>query len=133
MSHSGFDDILQIFSANNSPEDLLLAGLQGIISAQITMKREALKMNQKEFASFMGVSQGLVSRWEKGECNFTLSSLIHIASKLGLEIQCPFKLPAPPVYYTNTDKVVSIGNPDNPYAASSYAEPSEYATVAVAR
>ena len=129
MSHSGFDDILQLFSANNSPEDLLLAGLQGIISAQITMKREALKMNQKEFASFMGVSQGLVSRWEKGECNFTLRSLIHIASKLGLEIQCPFKLSSPPVYYSNTDKVVQIGNPDNPYAASSYAEPSEYATV----
>jgi len=48
-------------------------------------------MNRKQFAEFMGVSQGLVSRWERGETNFTLETLVNIASKLGLEMQSPIK------------------------------------------
>lgn len=32
----------------------------------------------------MNVSQGMVSRWENGDCNFTLSTLCYICDKLSL-------------------------------------------------
>ena len=39
----------------------------------------------------MGVTQATVSKWESGDTNFTLSTLVHIASKLGLKMQTPFE------------------------------------------
>ena len=39
----------------------------------------------------MGVKQSLVSRWESGECNYTINTLIDIADALGLSVQCPLK------------------------------------------
>ncbi|CBK75268.1 Helix-turn-helix [Butyrivibrio fibrisolvens 16/4] len=42
-------------------------------------------MTQKEFADFMGVTQGMVSKWESREYNFTIKSLNEICAKLGLE------------------------------------------------
>jgi transcriptional regulator with XRE-family HTH domain len=77
-------------SENLNDEELLLAALQGLIAAEISKKRIALGLNQKEFAEKMGVSQGLVSRWENGDSNFTLGTLVSIAIKLGIEMQCPF-------------------------------------------
>ena len=42
-------------------------------------------MNQKQFASFMGVSQAMISKWESGEYNFTINTLNEICDKLGLD------------------------------------------------
>lgn len=58
-----------------------------VISAKIEMKRNELGMNQKEFAKMMGVSQGMVSKWESGEYNFTIATLKDICSKLDLEFE----------------------------------------------
>lgn len=55
------------------------------ISAAIELRRKSLGMNQKQFASFMGVSQAMVSKWESGEYNFTINTLNEICYKLGLE------------------------------------------------
>lgn len=55
------------------------------ISASIELRRKDLGMNQKQFASFMGVSQAMVSKWESGEYNFTINTLNEICSRLGLE------------------------------------------------
>ena len=38
---------------------------------------------QKDLAEKMGVKQSLVSRWESGECNYTINTLIDIADALG--------------------------------------------------
>ena len=54
------------------------------ISSKIEMKRNELGMNQKEFARMMNVSQGMVSKWESGEYNFTITTLKEICDKLGL-------------------------------------------------
>jgi transcriptional regulator with XRE-family HTH domain len=54
------------------------------ISAKITKHRLDMRMTQKEFANYMGVSQGMVSKWESGEYNFSIKSLNEICSKLGL-------------------------------------------------
>lgn len=91
--------LLLSLSEGFSSEELCLAGLQAAIAAEISMKRQEMGMNQSQFAKFMGVSQGLVSKWESGEANFTLSSLVNIASKLDFEIQCPFVINPAPVYY----------------------------------
>jgi len=54
------------------------------ISAKIELARLDRGMTQKEFADFMGVTQGMVSKWESREYNFTIKSLNEICEKLGL-------------------------------------------------
>lgn len=56
------------------------------ISAKIERCRLDLGMTQKEFADYMGVSQGMVSKWESREYNFTIRSLNEISEKLGLHV-----------------------------------------------
>lgn len=58
-----------------------------MIAAKIEMKRNELGMNQKEFAKMMNVSQGMVSKWESGEYNFTVTTLKEICEKLGMEFE----------------------------------------------
>jgi transcriptional regulator with XRE-family HTH domain len=45
----------------------------------------ATDLRKKQFAEFMGVSQAMVSKWECGEYNFTINTLIEICDKLGME------------------------------------------------
>lgn len=56
------------------------------ISAKIERSRLDLGMTQKEFADYMGVTQGMVSKWESREYNFTIKSLNEICQKLGLSL-----------------------------------------------
>jgi transcriptional regulator with XRE-family HTH domain len=55
------------------------------ISAMIERHRKELGMNQKQFAEYMGVSQGMVSKWESGEYNFTIETLNEICGKINLK------------------------------------------------
>lgn len=43
-------------------------------------------MTQEEFAQYLGVSQGMVSRWENRDYNFTVKSLNDICRKLNLSL-----------------------------------------------
>lgn len=56
------------------------------ISAQIERCRLDMEMTQEEFAQYMGVSQGMVSRWENRDYNFTVKSLNDICQKLNLSL-----------------------------------------------
>lgn len=85
-----------------------LASLQAMIAAEISMRRQELNLSQKELAAALGVSQGLVSRWEKGDVNFTLSTLVSIASVLGLELQSPIQ-PSPIKHYPTGGSDVPAG------------------------
>lgn len=58
-----------------------------IISAKIEEKRHSLGLNQKEFAKMMNVTQGMISKWESGEYNFTITMLEKICSKLDLDFK----------------------------------------------
>lgn len=55
------------------------------IGARIREKREAANLKQKDLGVAIGVSEGQVSRYEKGETKITNATLIAIAHKL----KCP--------------------------------------------
>lgn len=67
-----------------SEEDVKATVELAKISAQIERQRLNLKMTQKEFADYMGVSQGMVSKWESREYNFTVNTLNNICERLGM-------------------------------------------------
>lgn len=85
-------DIRELLSAIGDgieAEELYLAGIQGLIAAEISMERQKRGISQKELAEKLNVTQALVSRWENGGVNFTLSTLVKIACALDLELQSP--------------------------------------------
>ena len=63
------------------------------ISARIERCRIELGMTQKEFAEYMGVSQGMISKWESREYNFTIRTLNEICHKLNLTLEVFFERP----------------------------------------
>ena len=65
---------------NMSKTDIKSTVALARISATIERKRLDKEMTQKEFADFMGVTQGMVSEWE------TIRSLNEICEKLGLNL-----------------------------------------------
>ena len=56
------------------------------ISAQIERSRLEQGMTQQDFAKYMGVSQGMISKWESREYNFTIKTLNEICEKINLEL-----------------------------------------------
>lgn len=92
-------DLLAALSDSLTSEQLQLSILQGQIAAEISMRRQALGLSQKELAEKLGVTQSLVSRWERAESNFNLSTIVKISSALGLRLQSPV-VPSPVKSYT---------------------------------
>jgi transcriptional regulator with XRE-family HTH domain len=56
-----------------------------IISAKIQLKRIENGLSQQEFALLFGVTQGMISKWESGEYNFSVNTLTEICEKLKME------------------------------------------------
>ena len=83
----GMKDLLEIFENDLSLEDVVAAKLLGEISAAIAKKRIDMNMTQKEFAAYLNVSQGMVSRWEGSTYNYTIRTLVEIFSKLDLSVE----------------------------------------------
>lgn len=59
---------------------------KGKVAAAILNKRYELNMNQTQFAAYMKVSQGMISKWENGDYNFTIATLQEICEKLNLQL-----------------------------------------------
>ena len=57
----------------------------------IKHERMARNMTQKEFAEFLHVKQAQISKWESGDCNFTMSTLYFICDKLDLDLNIDIK------------------------------------------
>lgn len=57
------------------------------VSANILKQRIQSGKTQKEFAKYMGVTQGMVSKWESGNYNFTIKSIADIFEKLDMEFK----------------------------------------------
>ena len=56
------------------------------ISACIEKSRLNMGMTQKEFAEYMGVTQGMVSKWESRDYNFTIKTLNEICEKINTNL-----------------------------------------------
>ena len=61
------------------------------ISKALYKKRKQMNMSQNEFAKFMNVSQGMVSKWESRGYNFTIESLCEIFEKSGVDFNLEIK------------------------------------------
>lgn len=84
MSNQGRSEIFSSLFQDLTDVDIKASDLKFKISKAIYRKRKELNMSQKEFAEFMNVSQGMVSKWESFEYNFTIESIVEICCKLDL-------------------------------------------------
>lgn len=87
---NNMNELLKLFYEKVSPEDMLYAKLSAHITSQITRQRINRKMNQRQFADFLGCTQAYISKLENGNCNFTLGKLCELAVKLDLDISVDF-------------------------------------------
>jgi DNA-binding transcriptional regulator YiaG len=60
-----------------------------MIAVSIQQQRLLLGLTQKELAERLGLSQAMISKWENGEENFTVATLVKISSALELTICNP--------------------------------------------
>lgn len=110
MSKNKAADFFLSLGENLSDETFQLSIFQGLIAAEISMRRQELGLSQQQLADKLGVSQTLVSRWETGDVNFTLSTLVKISLALGLQMQSPIA-PRPPLRYSeHGDKIISFSS-----------------------
>lgn len=82
-------DLVEAVAKNMSAVDLAQTTLHIEISHMIRNARKKLDLSQQALAKKMGVKQSMVSRWESGECNYTIDTLVEIADALRLSVQCP--------------------------------------------
>lgn len=107
-------DVIGLFEDSLSQADIISATIQSKICTAILNERISRGLNQKEFAELLNVSQGMVSRWESSDYNFTINTVAKIAEKLNLIFDITI-LPDPDyqgreVYHRNTSKVINIAD-----------------------
>jgi len=61
------------------------------VAVIIQRQRKTKGYTQMDLAQKLGVSQAMVSRWENGEENITLATLVKIASALDIELYNPLE------------------------------------------
>ena len=83
MKPKTMQDYFQQAQAYITKADLYSSKVMADISVALIHKRLSLNMSQKEFAKLMGVSQGMISKWESGAYNFTVNAIAEIAEKIG--------------------------------------------------
>lgn len=74
-----------------SQEEIKTAKCIAQIAASIQRQRKAKGYTQKELAERLGVSQVMVSRWENGEENITITTLVKISTALDMDIYNPLE------------------------------------------
>lgn len=82
-------DLVEVLTQSMSALETAKTALHIELSQIIREARKQLNLSQKELAEKMGVKQSMVSRWESGECNYTIDTLVEIADALKLSVQCP--------------------------------------------
>lgn len=63
---------------------LMTMKILALLSATIEIEQSNRKMNNKEFAKYMGISKHTLSKWKSGKYNFSISELVYIFDKLEL-------------------------------------------------
>ena len=80
------DEMILLREDNPQACEELQKQLKTQVSEMLIKKRMELKMSQAEFAKCFGTAQSQISRWENGECNFSLRQIAVIAYKLDYNI-----------------------------------------------
>lgn len=101
MKTSGLDSLFELLSESLSNAEIKTASVISDISFAILKERIKKNMSQSEFAKFMGVSQGMVSKWESGDYNFTIKSISEIFDKLDLDFDFNIKYDNTEINYDN--------------------------------
>ena len=83
------ENLVEELAQPMSTADIAELTIQLQIGKTVKEARKAKHLTQTAFAKVMGVTQSMVSRWESGDCNFTLHTLISIGEVLGLSIRNP--------------------------------------------
>lgn len=114
--------LLDALTRKLSDNELLMASLQADIAAAIAERRVELKLSQKDLANKLNVSQSMISKIEKGDCNYQLQTLVNIALALNIAMRSPFvnKASASRVYRNNIIAFpASSWSGSRPYSPSS--------------
>ena len=82
--------MFEFMSSYISKSDIYASEAIAKISAFILKKRLDFGMSQREFALKMGVSQGMVSKWESASYNFTIENIAQICEKIGVVFNIEF-------------------------------------------
>ena len=85
------NDLINSLSESLSYGDVLAGEQLAKISSAIVKARIEKDMTQTEFAEYMGVSQGMVSKWESEDYNFTIEALASICEKLDWDMNVELK------------------------------------------
>lgn len=101
MKTSGLDSLFELLSESLSNAEIKTASVISDISFAISKERIKKNMSQSKFAKFMGVSQGMVSKWESGDYNFTIKSISEIFDKLDLDFDFNIKYDNTEINYDN--------------------------------
>lgn len=104
------EELLKIFEDNMTEAELLSSYLLGKISSAIIQARIDMGMTQKEFAKFLGFSQGRVSKMESGECNYSIEALSNLAVKLKFNFDIVFNKSIKPICYHKATVDISNDN-----------------------
>lgn len=88
---SKMEKLIKALAEQVTESDLIASEQLARISATIAKCRIDMEMNQQEFAAYLGVSQGMVSKWESENYNFTIETLAKICSKLSLDLDIELK------------------------------------------
>lgn len=99
-------DLIKAITQNMTAAEMAKAAINIQIQQMIHDTRMEKGWTQKVLAEKMGVKQSLVSRWESGDCNYTIDTLVDIADALGLSVQCPLK-PDDQIISTESENVKS--------------------------
>lgn len=83
----GGGELLKAFKKYLSDEDTLELALSLKISKAIIEQRKAIGISQSELAKRLGVKQPVVSKWESGDANYTIRSVVEIFSALKLDFE----------------------------------------------
>lgn len=84
------NEVFEFISNYISKSDVYATTAIAKISAFIYKRRKELGMSQKAFAKMMDVTQGMVSKWESAEYNFTIESIAQISEKLNVTFDIEF-------------------------------------------
>ena len=83
----GGEELLKVFEEYLSNEDILEMALSLKISTAIIEQRTKLGMSQSDLAKLLNVKQPVLSRWENGDTNYTIRTIVEIFSALNLDFE----------------------------------------------